>query len=226
MFQEDLEFKEARESLKPIFIWIPAIFTALIIIFCLIMKFSESTKDSFMSWGWIVTTIILCTLISFGMSIIIYFLTSYKSAKPKGFEYNGRAFCDKKIRDEIKSRTNYNLGDFTQTGDSTEGVGYYGENGEDLVYYHLYRIKEGSKNRYFLGVMNMRKDRSDLLTIVQSPMNFSNLQQLIDDLSQKLTPKPRRTIIKEKEYIDEVAGRRSKETEEKPYNEDEEEIDD
>jgi hypothetical protein len=114
------------------------------------------------------------------------------------------------------------LSDFSDTGDSTEGVGWFGQGNttadQEKIYYHLYRIQKGSRKRYFLGLQNMQEKLEDDIIILQSPLNFINLNKIILENANKLCRNPVRTVTREKVFTDEVSGRSRTEKEESPLD--------
>jgi hypothetical protein len=211
-----------RERIKPIYLWIPAIVTFLVVIITAILKFAEKTPGGFTTWGWIIAIWFLTLLITFGASMAAYLLLSIKNKKPAERAFNRREFCDNTLRSEIRKRTGYNLEDFTETGDSIEGVGWFGagskKDDQNKIYYHLYRIQHGTKKRYLLGVMNMEAGDEDSVTLVQSPMNFQGLQELITETCNRLCKNPQQTVMRESIYRDEVSGRERIEREKSPFD--------
>jgi uncharacterized integral membrane protein len=221
-----------RVKMKPIFIILPSVVSFIIILTVFILKLTEKTENGFTSWAWVFGIIFLTLIITFGISIAVHLFTSLRDKKPEGRKFNSRERCDVLIRNEIRTRTGYNLSDFSETGDSIEGVGWYGmgkeKDDQDLIYYHLYRILKGTRKRYLLGVMNTEIGKEDHLIITQSPMNFNDLQKLINETCNRLCRNPERVVRQERVYKDEVSGRSETEVTESPLdspeNEDFEEV--
>jgi large-conductance mechanosensitive channel len=211
-----------RQGMKPIFIWIPAIVSGLMFIIIMILKLAEKTNNGFTTWGWVIAIIIITLIVTFGISIAVYLFTSLKDKKPEERKYNSREKCDILLRKEIRRRTNYNLSDFSETGESIEGVGWYGigqgEKDQDLIYYHLYRIQKGTRKRYLLGVMDTEVGKEDHVIITQSPMNFQDLRKLIRETCNGLCRNPERMMKQERIYRDEISGRSEVETTESPFD--------
>ena len=222
------ELKVEREKMKPVFLWLPAIFTGIIVLLTFILKLAERTPDGFASWGVVVIFMWLgAALVTFGLSVGFYALTSVRSVKPGERNFHRREDCDTALRKELRRRTNYNLDDFSETSDSVEGDGWFGEGKQaeqDKLYFHLYRIQKGAKKRYLLAMMNMEEGKEDDVIITQSPMNFQNFQQLIEDTGNRLCRNPVRLRTRETVYHDEVSGRSRTEKEQSPL--DQPEIDD
>lgn len=210
-----------REGIKPVFLWVPGIVSFVFFLVFLLLKVSEKVENSFMSWGWVFGSLVIVLLVTFGISLVVYLFLSMKSKGVQERRFNSRERCDDLIRREIRRRTGYNLSDFTETGDSVEGVGWFGQGGkddQDKLYYHLYRIQKGSLRRYFLGLMNMQEDLSDDIIIVQSPLNFVDLNKLILETGNRLCRNPVRVMTKERVFTDEVSGRSRVEKEESPLD--------
>ena len=214
--------KVEREPMRPIYLWVPSIVSVLVIVLTLLMKVTEKTPNGFTSWGWVITVWVLTLIVTFGISIAVWLFLSIKDQKPLERQFNSREKCDHLLRQEIRRRTGYNLADFTETGDSIEGVGWFGagtkQTDQDLIYYHLYRIKKGQLNRYLLGVMCTEQGKEDMVVITQSPMNFTDLKQLIEDTCNRLCRNPLRTVTRQSIYRDEVSGRSRVESEKSPFD--------
>jgi hypothetical protein len=216
--RQRIKDEQYRQGMSPIFIWIPAIISFVVIVFVLVLKFTEKFPNSFTSWAWVVAIILITVVFTFGMSIIIYLVTSIRNKKPLAVEYSTREECDIAIKSEIKRRTGYTLGDFTETGDSIEGNGYYGKRGQALIYFHVYRINKGALKRYVLGLKNMEKDK-DLVILVQSPMNFVAIDEVIAKYAERLTPDQMRYSENENVFTDSVTGRTEIKRTRTPYEE-------
>ena len=204
--EERVKEGQYRAGFGAVYIWIPLILSFVVSVFVLILKFSERVKDSFTSWTWVFGIIGLAFLLSFGLSLIIYLVFSLRNKKPVDVEYNTREFCDREIRQEIRRRTGYNLSDFTDTGDSVEGNGFYGERGQSLIYWHLYRLQKGQRRRYVLGMRNMEKGK-DLQILVQSPMNFLDVDAVVERYANRMTSSPMKYSSEEQIFTDQVTGR-------------------
>lgn len=214
---EEREVK--REAMRPAYLWVPSILSFVVIVLLLILKVVGVVGAG---WGWVVLWWVVVLIVSFGVSIAIWLLVSMKDVGPSERAYNLRGQCDHLLRQEIRRRTGYNLSDFTETGDSVEGIGWFGagqsEKDQDKIYYHLYRIKRGQFNRYLLGVMNSEKGKEDMVIIKQSPMNFNDVDRLIEETCNRLCRNPVRRVTREKIYSDEVSGRSRIEREESPLD--------
>jgi uncharacterized integral membrane protein len=204
--EERIREGQYRSGFRAVYVWIPLILSVVVTIFVLILKFSEKVNDSFASWTWVFGIIGLAFLLSFGLSLIIYLVFSLRHKKPDAVEYNTREFCDREIRQEIRRRTGYNLSDFTDTGDSVEGNGFYGEHGQSLIYWHLYRLQKGQRRRYVLGMRNMERGK-DLQILVQSPMNFLDVDAVVERYANRLTSSPQKYSSEENIFTDQVTGR-------------------
>jgi len=214
--------KPERERIKPVYLWIPAIVTFLVFLVTLILKLAEKTPDGFTSWGWVIAIWFLTLLITFGASMAAYLIVSIKDKRPMERAFNRREFCDTALRGEIRRRTSYNLDDFTETGDSVEGFGWFGagskKDDQSKIYYHLYRIQHGTKKRYLLGMMDMEQGNEDNVNLAQSPMNFQDLMELINETGNRMCKNPQRVVTKESVYRDEVSGRERIEKEKSPFD--------
>jgi hypothetical protein len=79
-----------------------------------------------------------------------------------------------------------------------------------------------------LGLMNTQMGKEDLVVIVQSPMNFTDIQRLIEENANRLCRNPERRVVRERIFSDELSGRSRVEREQSPLdvaeNEDVEEV--
>jgi hypothetical protein len=210
-----------RVAMKPVFLIVPSILSGVFFLLFLVLKLVEKVPNGFMRWGWVFGLFFIFGLVCFGISVAIYLLVSMKDSSSGERRFNSRERCDVLIRQEIRRRTGYNLSDFSETGDSTEGVIWAGvgsEKDKDKIYFHLYRIQKGALKRYFLGVQNLQVGREDDLILVQSPLNFSDLDKLILDSANKLCRNPVKVVTKESVFKDEVSGRSRVDKEESPLD--------
>ena len=219
------ELEEAKEvdraPMKPMFIWLPLLTGFVLSVLWMILKFTEKTESGFTTWGVVIILILLSFGLPFGASILLYRLLSLKDKTPQGRRFNTQDQCDKTIRKRLQDRTGYTLEDFTETGESIEGVGWFGEgrrDDQDLIYFHLYRIRKGQFMRYLLVVMNTEVGKEDIMNTKQSVMNFPNIEQTVRNMCNLICRNPQKTITKETRFYDEVAGRGRTEKTESPLD--------
>lgn len=217
-----------REGISPVFVWIPSLISFVGIVFLLALKLTERQQNSFTSWGWVVFVMVILVVLSFGISLVIYLIASLKNKPEKEREFFGREYCNAKIKKEIKNRFHYRVDDFAETGDSIEGSSMFGDarSGErDLVYYHLYRILEGSRKRYLLACMNMEKVKIDRVIFNQNVMNLTNISETIREYCNRLVDHPEIMVRSEKQFIDTMSGRSQIEKTETPLEKEQREED-
>lgn len=214
-----------REGIGAVYIWIPALVSFVAIAFVLALKLTEKELNSFTSWGWVVFIIIVSVILSFGISLLIYLILSLKDKKTTDREFYGRKFCNAKLKSEVKSRFNYKMSEFTETGDSVEGAGWFGDGRvqKDKIYYHLYRIDKGTFKRYVLGAINMEKSKIDMVNFSQGVMNWREFSQLKREICNELCEHPEQIVKSEKQFIDTMSGRSQIERTETPLEKEERE---
>ena len=176
---------EYRASIAPAFIWLPLVFSFIICTILIVMKLSESSPDAFMSWGWTIFALVMSLLVPFILSMIVYLVTSLRNKAPPKVQMNSREECDVSIQQEFRRRFGYPLLPFTDTGESIEGAVPMGKNSSDIIYFHLYRVRESALKRYVLALKNMRKD-VDLCIFQQSTMNPPDIRGVIRELGAQL----------------------------------------
>lgn len=207
-----------REKMKPVYFVVPCILTGVFFLLFLVLKLAEKSLNGFMRWGWVFGSVFIFGLLSFGISSVIYLFLSQKDGHFGEARLLSRERCDKLMRGEIRNRTGFNLGDFSHTADSVEGVAFFGVGGELKLYYHLYRIENRALKRYFLGVMNMLESDSDDITWLQVPSNFSDVRGVVNDYGNMMCKSPIRSVVKESVFRDEVSGRSRVDKEESPLD--------
>ena len=220
-----VEDKESDKKIGGEYVWIPAVVSFLSGIVILGLKLSEQKETS---WSWVIWAFIIVVFVTFGLSIGIFLFNKIRNKRSSERKFHTRAECDVMLRKEAKSRFGYRLGDFTHTGDSFEGSGWFGEStNKDKIYYALYRIEErGAKKRYLLACQNMEYGDEDMVAFEHSPMSFAEIKMLREEMCNRLCKYPQNVEKTEKKLIDEVSGRMQVEKTEKPVQKKEEEDED
>ena len=109
-------------NFRAVYIWVPLIFSLVVVGLLLVGKLLEKVPDGFLSWGSFWLWVVIVLLGSFGLSVVVYLLVSLKNKKVGDRSFNSRALCDKLLRDEIRERENFSLDSFIDTGESINGI--------------------------------------------------------------------------------------------------------
>lgn len=225
-YYSDPQDFQKRSSFKPIFWIAPLIVSFLIILVLVIVK--SVRKSGGLSWGGVVGWSFFALVVCWGLSVMIYLLTSIKESKSSEREFNSPKRCDELLREYIVSDTGYVLDGFDKTAESVVGSKWSGEGDvgeQERVYFHLYRARIGAIHRYLLAVINMDKKKEDWYIFKQSPSNFQNISKEVDDLSDQLCTRRKKMVTRERVYRDEVSGREETTREESPLDQSENGVD-
>jgi hypothetical protein len=215
-----------REKMRPIFWILPLILSSLVVLLLIIIRAVKGKAG--ISWGGIVLWCLFTEVVVWGISMMIYGLTSMKEVKSKEREFNSPQRCDELLREYIMKDTGFVLEDFSKTAESVYGSRWAGEgtaSEQERIYFHLYRIRVNALFRYLLCVINMDKSKADSYIIHQSPSNFTNINKEVDEMSDQLCSRRKKMITRERVYRDEVAGRSETVKEESPLDSSENEDD-
>jgi hypothetical protein len=215
----NVEDLRTREKMRPIFWILPLILSSLVVLLLIIIRSVKGKAG--ITWGGVVLWCLFCEVVVWGLSMMIYGLTSLKEAKSNEREFNSPQRCDELLRDYIMKDTGFVLEDFSKTAESVYGSRWAGEGtvGEqERIYFHLYRIRVGALFRYLLCVINMDKSKDDSYIIHQSPSNFPNISKEVDDMSDQLCSRRKKMMVRERTYRDEVSGREEVTHEESPLD--------
>ena len=219
----DVQDFKKRDRMRPIFWILPLILSSLIVLILIIICLC-----GFSSWGAVIGWSIFAECFCWGISMLIYGLTSMKELKSKEREFNSPQRCDELLREFIVRDTGYVLDDFSKTAESIVGSRWAGEgeaSEQEQVYFHLYRARVGALYRYLLAVINRDKSKQDSYIFKQSPSNFQNVGKEIDELSDQLCSRRKKMVTRERTYRDEVAGREETVREESPLDQSESGVD-
>ena len=225
-YYSDQKDFQKRESFRPIFWIAPLILSFLIILTLVIVK--SVRKSGGLSWGGVVGWSFFALVVCWGISVMIYLLSSIKESKSAEREFNSPQQCDELLRDAIIKDTGYVLDGFDKTAESVFGSKWAGEGDvseQERVYFHLYRARIGAVHRYLLACINMDKKKSDWYTFKQSPTNFPNLAKEIDDISDSMCTRRKKMVTRERIYRDDVSGREETTREESPLDQSENGVD-
>jgi hypothetical protein len=205
------------------FVVVPLVLTILSIIIILIVKLL--VVDDW-DWGGAILSFLGCLFVFWALSVIIFLATRNPNKVVGEKVFNSDDDCCNMLREKIVRETGRVVKDYSETGDSSAGSGYFGEGVGELVYHHIFRLVGGGHNRYALAAMNMERGRENVSRVVQSPLNFYELQKQIDVVCNSLVSKPvRPNISHTKESID-AFGEKHKDKFEEKYNVEEPEDDD
>jgi hypothetical protein len=222
---DDKDFRK-RAPFRPIFWILPLIFSSLIILTLIIVRAVRGSAGG--SWGRVFWWSFFAEFVCWGLSIMVYLLSSISDLKSSDREFNSPKRCDELLRGYIVSDTGYVLDDFSKTAESIVGSKWAGKGDvkeQEHVYFHLYRARIGALNRYLLAVINMDKVKEDSYIFKQSPSNFQNITKEIDDLSDQLCINRKQTVTRERVYRDEISGRSETVKEESPLDQSENGVD-
>lgn len=197
------------------FYLVPLLATALAVIIFIILAIIKK-----MSWTSVIIYSVVVLIASSVISLIIALATA--KSEPKGErKYHDRKFLEECIRNEFIGRGR-NINPFTDTQHSFARIITYG--GEKF-FAELFRDADPSIQYYYMVVINMEEGKEDMLSIEQTPQNYTEagkvaqMKSMVEDLAEK---KEKPTII-EKTITDELSGRVSMEKTEKPEEEKKEE---
>lgn len=213
-----------REPFRPIFWILPLITSALVILILVVVRAVRGTG----SWGAVLGWSLFAIFICWGVSILIYLLTSMKDLKAKAREFNSPKRCDELLRQYLVDDTGYVVDDFSKTAESIYGSRWAGEGDsseQERVYFHLYRFRVGALYRYLLAVINMDKSKQDWYIYKQSPSNFQNLAKEVDELSEQLCSRRRKMVTRRQTFKDNISGREEVTEEESPLDQTESGVD-
>lgn len=216
-----------RAPFRPIFWILPLIFSSLIILTLIIVRAVRGVAGG--SWGKVFGWSFFALCVCWGLSIMVYLLTSISDLKSRDREFNSPKRCDELLRGYIVSDTGYVLDDFSRTAESIVGSKWAGEGDraeQEHVYFQLYRARIGALNRYLLAVINRDKSKEDSYIFKQSPSNFQNISKEIDDLADQLCTRRKKMMTRERVYRDDVSGRSETVKEESPLDQSENGVDD
>lgn len=214
-----------REPFRPVFWVLPLIFSALIILILVVVRLVRGHG----SWGAVVGWSFFGVFVCWGVSILIYLLTSMKELKSKEREFNSPKRCDELLRQYLLDDTGYVVDDFSKTAESIYGSRWAGEGDsseQERVYFHLYRFRVGALYRYLLAVINMDKSKQDWYIYKQSPSNFANIGKEVDDLADQLCSRRKKMVTRRQTFKDNVSGREEVTEEESPLDMTENGVDD
>lgn len=219
---EDTEQLKSREKMRPVFWIAPLILSSIIVIILLVVRAVKGKGG--ITWGGIVLWCLFTEIVVWGISMMIYGLTSLKEVKSKDREFNSPQRCDELLREYLLKDTGYVVDDFTKSAESEYGSLWAGEgdSGEqERVYFHLYRLRVGALYRYLLAVQNMDKSKEDWYRIKSSPSNFQDLGKEIDSLADSMCTRRKKMVTRERTYRDEISGREEIVKEESPLEQSE-----
>lgn len=218
-YTDDEKDFQKRERMRPIFWLLPLILSSLVVLLLIVIRLVKGSSG--LSWTGVVLWCLFFELLFWGLSMLIYSLTSMKELKSKDRVFNSPQRCDELLRDYLLKDTGYVVDDFSKTAESIYGSRWAGEGDsseQERLYFHLYRLNIGSIKRYLLCVINMDSSKSDSYIIHQSPMNFQNLSKEVDDMCDQLCSKRKRMVVRERTYRDDVSGREEVTREESPLD--------
>jgi hypothetical protein len=213
----DVKDLRKRKPFSPIFWILPLIFSALVILILVVVQ--SVAKHG--TWGSVFWWSFFALFVCWGVSILIYLLTSIQDLKSKEREFNSPQRCDELLRDYLLKDTGYVVDDFSRTAESVYGSRWAGEGDvaeQERVYFHLYRFRVGALSRYLLAVINMDKSKSDSYIFKQSPSNFQNIGREVDDLADQLCSRRKRMVTRRQTFKDNVSGREEVTEEESPLD--------
>jgi hypothetical protein len=218
-YTDDLEQLKSREKMRPVFWILPLILSSIIVIILLVVRAVKGQGG--ITWGGIVLWCLFTEIVVWGISMMIYGLTSLKETKSKEREFNSPQKCDELLRDYLLKDTGYVVDDFSKTAESVYGSRWAGDGDsseQERIYFHLYRLRVGALYRYLLCVINMDTSKSDWYSIRQSPSNFQDLPKLVDEMSDQMCTRRKKMMTRERTYRDEVSGREETTREESPMD--------
>jgi hypothetical protein len=225
-YVSDAEELKSREKMRPVFWILPLILSSVVVITLLVVKAVKGKSG--IGWGGIILWCLFTEVVVWGLSMMIYLLTSIKEIKAKDREFNSPQRCDELLRDFLLKDTGYVVDDFSKTAESIYGSRWAGEGDakeQERIYFHLYRLRVGALYRYLLCVINMDKSKADWYSIRQSPSNFQDLNKIVDEMSDQMCNRRKKMMTRERTYRDDVAGREETVREESPMDSSENGVD-